>query len=69
MHVNYDDLAKSITALTEGEDDQVALMATVACEVHHAELHSQSFVQYGLLDTCRLETSGCLQRLQTERCL
>ena len=37
MHVNYDDLAKSIAALTEGEDDQVALMATVACEVHHAD--------------------------------
>ena len=37
MHVNYDDLTKSIAALTEGEDDQVALMATVACEVHHAD--------------------------------
>ena len=35
--VNYDDLSKSIRSLTEGETDQVALMATVACEVHHAD--------------------------------
>ena len=37
MTVNYADLHKTIEALTEGEDDQVALMATVACEVHHAD--------------------------------
>jgi GAF domain-containing protein len=37
MRVNYDDLAASIAALTEGETDTVALMATVACEVHHAD--------------------------------
>jgi GAF domain-containing protein len=37
MRVNYDDLSKSIAALTEGEDDQVALMATIACEVHHSD--------------------------------
>jgi GAF domain-containing protein len=36
-HVNYDDLHKTIAALTEGEDDEVALMATVACEVHHSD--------------------------------
>ena len=35
--VDYGDLTKSIRALTEGETDQVALMATVACEVHHAD--------------------------------
>ena len=35
--VNYADLSKSIRSLTEGETDQVALMATVACEVHHAD--------------------------------
>ena len=29
MHVNYDDLHQTIAALTEGEEDQVALMATV----------------------------------------
>jgi GAF domain-containing protein len=30
-------LAKTIAALTEGETDEVALMATVACEVHHSD--------------------------------
>lgn len=37
MHVDYDLLAKTIVALTVGETDAVALMATVACEVHHAD--------------------------------
>ncbi|PIB22841.1 diguanylate cyclase [Amylibacter kogurei] len=36
-NVNYADLAKSIESLTSGESDQVALMATIACEVHHAD--------------------------------
>lgn len=35
--VNYTDLHQTIAALTEGEDDEVALMATVACEVHHSD--------------------------------
>lgn len=34
---DYDTLAKTIAALTEGETDTVALMATIACEVHHAD--------------------------------
>ena len=37
MHVNYATLAKTLQALTEGETDRVALMATVTCEVHHAD--------------------------------
>jgi len=37
MTVNYDTLQQTIAALTEGEDDQIALMATVVCEVHHAD--------------------------------
>ncbi len=37
MRVDYDELGKTIAALTEGEDDPIALMATVACEVHHAD--------------------------------
>ena len=37
MRVDYAELAKVIAALTEGERDVVALMATVACEVHHAD--------------------------------
>ncbi len=38
MRVDYDLLAKTISALTAGETDAVALMATVACEVHHADV-------------------------------
>ena len=34
---DYADLARAVAALTEGETDQVALMATVACELHHAD--------------------------------
>ncbi len=37
MRVDYRVLGQTIAALTEGEDDVVALMATVACEVHHAD--------------------------------
>ena len=37
MTINYDRLEKTIAALTEGEDDPIALMATVTCEVHHAD--------------------------------
>ncbi len=35
--MNYDILAKTIVSLSEGETDAVALMATIACEVHHAD--------------------------------
>lgn len=34
---NYQDLAARIRALTEGETDEVALMATMACELHHSD--------------------------------
>lgn len=34
---DYPALAARIAALTQGETDVVALMATVACEVHHAD--------------------------------
>ncbi|WP_298853678.1 GAF domain-containing protein [uncultured Ruegeria sp.] len=37
MIADYETLAKTVAALTEGETDQVALMATVACEVHHSD--------------------------------
>ncbi len=37
MTVDYDTLAKTIASLTEGETDQISLMATIACEVHHAD--------------------------------
>ena len=35
--VDYGALSKTISALTEGEADTVALMATVVCELHHAD--------------------------------
>ncbi len=34
---DYDALAARIRALTDGETDEVALMATLACEIHHAD--------------------------------
>ena len=37
MQADYDVLAQTIAALTQGEADQVALMATIACEVHHSD--------------------------------
>lgn len=35
--LDYASLLRTVASLTEGEDDVVALMATVACEVHHAD--------------------------------
>jgi GAF domain-containing protein len=37
MRVDYPTLAATVAALTEGETDAVALMATIACEIHHAD--------------------------------
>lgn len=37
MKVDYPSLAKSIASLTDGETDDVALMATLACEIHHSD--------------------------------
>ena len=37
MRVDYTFLGKTIAALTTGETDEVALMATVACEVHFSD--------------------------------
>ncbi|MBE0412291.1 GAF domain-containing protein [Yoonia sp.] len=37
MRVDYTTLAQAIAALTQGEDDPIALMATVTCEVHHSD--------------------------------
>jgi GAF domain-containing protein len=37
MRVDYDHLKATVAALTEGETDAVALMATVTCEVHHSD--------------------------------
>jgi L-methionine (R)-S-oxide reductase len=35
--INYADLHACLAELTGGEDDVVSLMATVACELHHAD--------------------------------
>ena len=37
MRADYKMLARTIAALTEGERDEVALMATVVCELHHSD--------------------------------
>lgn len=37
MPVNYGELTRTIAALTRDETDEIALMATVVCEVHHAD--------------------------------
>ncbi len=37
MKVDYPTLQRTIAALTEGETDEIALMATIACEVHHSD--------------------------------
>ncbi|WP_294611630.1 GAF domain-containing protein [uncultured Roseovarius sp.] len=37
MQIDYDEITKSIAALTAGETDVVSLMATVVCELHHAD--------------------------------
>nr|WP_104008475.1 GAF domain-containing protein [Jhaorihella thermophila] len=37
MMVDYSTLAATVAALTDGETDAVALMATIACEIHHAD--------------------------------
>lgn len=34
---DYDALHARIRALTDGETDEVALMATLACEIHHSD--------------------------------
>ena len=37
MRADYPDLLDRIRALSEGERDEIALMATLACEIHHAD--------------------------------
>lgn len=37
MRIDYAEKSKAIAALVEGETDEVALMATLACELHHAD--------------------------------
>ena len=39
MHPRYHEVHAAITSLCEGEDDPIALMATVTCELHHHFAH------------------------------
>lgn len=37
MPLDYSTLARTIASLTHGETDEIALMATLVCEIHHAD--------------------------------
>ena len=37
MRADYQELFAAIAALSGGESDEIALMATLACEIHHAD--------------------------------
>ena len=37
MRIDYEQIAGTLASLTEGESDVIALMATMACELHHAD--------------------------------
>ena len=37
MQVDYNELSQRLKAVAEGETDQIALMATVVCEVYHSD--------------------------------
>ncbi len=37
MAADYEELSRAIAGLTDGETDAVALMATIACEVHQSD--------------------------------
>lgn len=37
MRVDYSTLSNTVASLTDGETDTVALMATLACEIHHSD--------------------------------
>lgn len=64
--VNYEDLQRSISGLTDGETDAVAIMATVACEVHHCDDRFDWTGFYRVVDTDLLKIGpyqgglGCL---------
>ena len=66
MRIDYDIAAKTIAALTEGETDLVALMATVACELHHADTRFHWTGFYRVVDAETLKIGpyqgghGCL---------
>ena len=65
--IDYAALSKTIASLTSGETDTVALMATVACEVHHSDARFDWTGFYRVTDPEMLKIGpyqgghGCLQ--------
>ena len=65
--IDYAALSKTIASLTHGETDTVALMATVACEVHHSDARFDWTGFYRVTDPEMLKIGpyqgghGCLQ--------
>ena len=63
---HYDNLFRRLDALCEGETDQIALMATIACELYHAfaEFHWVGFYRNVGNDTLKIGpyqgAHGCL---------
>ena len=37
MRINYEERLEAIAALSAGETDEIAIMATLACELHHSD--------------------------------
>jgi len=65
--IDYAALSKTIASLIHGETDTVALMATVACEVHHSDTRFDWTGFYRVTDPEMLKIGpyqgghGCLQ--------
>lgn len=65
--IDYKTLGQTVRSLTENEDDAVALMATVACEVHHADARFDWTGFYRVVGSGMLKIGpyqgghGCLQ--------
>lgn len=63
----YRELHQRLSALTEGETDEIALMATLVCEVHHALPYSHWTGFYRVTEPGMLKVGpyqgghGCLQ--------
>ena len=65
--IDYESFKKSIASLTDGEDDVIALMATVASELHHSDDRFDWTGFYGVTSPQMLKIGpyqgghGCLQ--------
>jgi L-methionine (R)-S-oxide reductase len=65
--IDYEFLTQTIASLTHGETDEVALMATLACEIHHADARFNWTGFYRVTESNLLKIGpyqgghGCLQ--------